>query len=86
MTSWEYSAETGTIESRLDDGLHEAGVELDDGERARLVEEIDEVKQDETRGAPEVESGAAGGGPRRALSLPHRPPQGCGFDHLPAPP
>jgi hypothetical protein len=59
VTSWEYSAETGTIESRLDDGLHEAGVELDDGERARLVEEIDEVKQDETRGAPEVESARA---------------------------
>jgi hypothetical protein len=59
VTSWEYSAETGTIESRLDEGLDEAGVELDDDERARLVEQIDQVKQDETRGAPEVESARA---------------------------
>ena len=56
VTSWEYSAEPGTIASRLDEGLEEAGVEVDEGERRRLVEEIDEVKQDESRGAPEVRS------------------------------
>ena len=56
VTSWEYSAEPETIESRLDAGLEEAGVQVDDDERRRLVEEIDEVKQDETRGAPEVGS------------------------------
>ena len=56
VTSWEYSAEPATIESRLDAGFEEAGVQVDDSERRRLVEEIDELKQDETRGAPEVGS------------------------------
>jgi hypothetical protein len=56
VTSWEYSAETSTIESRLDEGLREAGVEVDDDERRRLVEEIDEVKQDESKGSPRVRS------------------------------
>ena len=56
VTSWEYSAEPDTIASRLDEGLEQAGVELEDGERRRLVEEIDEVKQDESQGAPEVRS------------------------------
>ena len=56
VTSWEYSAEKATIESRLDDGLREAGVEVDDDERRRLVEEIDEVKQDETSGSPSVQA------------------------------
>lgn len=55
VTSWEYSAEPDTIGSRLDEGLREAGVEMDEDERRRIVEEIDEVKQDETRGAPDVE-------------------------------
>lgn len=64
-SSWEYSAERETIEARLDDGLQQAGVELDDAERHRLVDEIDAIKQDETRGAPDVRSaepveGAAG--------------------------
>jgi hypothetical protein len=59
VTSWEYSAERGTIESRLDEGLQEAGVELDEGEHRRLVEEIDDVKRDENRGAPDVGSAHA---------------------------
>ena len=56
VTSWEYSAEPDTIGSRLDDGLEQAGVDIDDDERQRLVDEIDEVKQDEGRGAPDVRS------------------------------
>jgi len=56
VTSWEYSAEPGTIESRLDAGLAQAGVDVDDEERQRLVDEIDDVKQDEGLGAPDVES------------------------------
>lgn len=54
-TSWEYSAERDTIEDRLDEGLDAAGVEVDDTEKARLVDEIDEVKDGETAGAPEVD-------------------------------
>lgn len=64
VTSWEYSAERATIEERLDAGLAEAGVTLDDGERARLVDAIDAVKRDEGSGTPEVDpehvEGAAG--------------------------
>jgi hypothetical protein len=59
VTSWEYSAETATIGSALDEGLQEAGVDLEEGERRRVVDEIDEVKRDETRGAPDVEPGSA---------------------------
>jgi hypothetical protein len=56
VTSWEYSAEPDTIESRLDEGLEQSGVDVDGEERQRLVDEIDEVKQDESRGAPDVRS------------------------------
>ena len=63
VTSWEYSAEPDTIESRLDEGLREAGVEVDADERRRIVEEIDDVKRDETRGAPDVGSAQATGDP-----------------------
>jgi hypothetical protein len=59
VTSWEYSAEPATIESRLDEGLEQAGVGVEDTERRRLVEEIDEVKQDEDRGTPQVEAARA---------------------------
>ncbi|MFL6166731.1 MAG: hypothetical protein ACJ710_10630 [Ornithinibacter sp.] len=62
VTSWEYSAEPGTIEARLDQGLEQAGVEVDDEERQRLVDEIDQVKQDEGRGAPDVGSARAAEG------------------------
>ncbi len=61
VTSWEYSAERDTIEERLDEGLEQAGVDVDEPERQRLVEEIDEVKQDEGRGAPDVESARPAG-------------------------
>lgn len=63
VTSWEYSAETTTIENRLDEGLREAGVELEDDEQRRVVDEIDQVKQDETRGAPDVRSAEPAGEP-----------------------
>ena len=56
VTSWESSAEPDTIESRLDEGLQEVGVEVDAEEKQRLVEEIDEVKQDEGLGSPDVRS------------------------------
>ncbi len=59
VTSWEYSAEEDTIEARLDEGLEQARVDVDDEERQRLVDEIDEVKQDEGRGAPDVKSAQA---------------------------
>ena len=59
VTSWNYSAERETIESELDEGLDQAGVELSDEERQRVVEEIDAVKQDESRGAPQVGSASA---------------------------
>jgi len=59
VTSWEYSAEPEIIESRLDEGLRQAGVEVEAAERDRIVEEIDEVKHDETRGAPDVERAEA---------------------------
>ena len=42
------------MESELDEGLDEAGVEVAPDERERILEEIDELKQDETRGIPDV--------------------------------
>ena len=51
------------IESRLDEGLREAGVEVEADERRRIVEEIDDVKRDETQDAPEVGSAQASGDP-----------------------
>ncbi|MBT9254305.1 hypothetical protein KMZ32_01180 [Phycicoccus sp. MAQZ13P-2] len=54
VTSWEYSGERETIEGELDRGLDEAGVALDPAERERVVDEIDEVKDDETAGSPDV--------------------------------
>jgi hypothetical protein len=56
VTSWNYSAERGTVEAELDDGLGEAGVRLPREERERVLDEIDEVKQDEGHGAPQVRS------------------------------
>lgn len=54
VTSWNYSAERQTIEAQLDEGLDEAGVSLEGNERERIVDEIDELKEDESRGAPSV--------------------------------
>ena len=80
VTSWEYSADRTTIESRLDEGLREAGVQVDDDERRRLVEEIDEVKQDETSGSPSVRAAEPAElrvhralTPSRSLAPPPRP-------------
>lgn len=56
VTSWSYSAERGTVEAELDDGLDEAGVRLPAEERERVLDEIDEVKHDEARGTPQVRS------------------------------
>lgn len=54
VTTWEYSAEKETIEEQLDDGLDEAGVQVDEAERDRLVDEIDDVKGHEGEGSPRV--------------------------------
>jgi hypothetical protein len=55
VTSWEYSAERGTIEERLDEGLAEAGIAVDGAERGRLVDAVDALKHDEDGGTPEVD-------------------------------
>lgn len=54
VTSWNYSGDRDVIETELDVGLGEAGVEVPAGERERILEEIDELKRDETRGIPDV--------------------------------
>ncbi|PKW25917.1 hypothetical protein [Phycicoccus duodecadis] len=54
-TSWEYSAERGTIQADLEKGLDAAGVDVSDTEKQRLVDEIDDVKGDEHSGGPEVD-------------------------------
>ena len=54
VTTWEYSGEKETIEGELDRGLDEADVELEPSEKERVVEQIDEVKQDEGAGSPRV--------------------------------
>ena len=55
VTSWEYSAEEGTIADKLDEGLRAAGVALDDDERTRILAEIDDMK-DEHSAEPRVRS------------------------------
>ena len=55
VSSWQYSAEDGTIEEQLDEGLRKAGVRLDDDERGRILAEIDGMK-DEHSSAPQVRS------------------------------
>ena len=57
-TSWEYSAEKDTIDEAVDEGLDEAGVEMDPSERQRVVDEIDDVKDGEDEGAPTVDPDA----------------------------
>ena len=54
VTSYEYSAEPDVIEDTLDEGLSEAGVDVDAAERARLVEQISALKGDEDGGTPQV--------------------------------
>ena len=55
VSSWQYSAEDGVIAQQLDEGLAKAGVRLDDDERARILAEIDDMK-DEQSSAPQVSS------------------------------
>jgi len=56
VTSWNYSGDRTIVEAELDEGLDEAGVEVAPDERERILEEVDELKQDETRGIPDVRS------------------------------
>ena len=53
VSSYQYSAEDSTIAQQLDEGLREAKVSLDDGERTRILAEIDDMK-DEHSSAPQV--------------------------------
>jgi hypothetical protein len=55
VSSWQYSADDAMIEQQLDEGLRKAGVRLDDDERARILAEIDGMK-DEHSSAPQVRS------------------------------
>ena len=55
VSSWQYSADDKMIEQQLDEGLQKAGVRLDDDERARILAEIDGMK-DEKSSAPQVRS------------------------------
>lgn len=55
VSSWQYSAEDATIAQQLDEGLAQAKVRLDDDERARILAEIDDMK-DEQSSAPQVRS------------------------------
>jgi hypothetical protein len=55
VSSWQYSAEDATIAQQLDEGLAQAKVRLDDDERARILTEIDDMK-DEQSSAPQVRS------------------------------
>ncbi len=55
VTSWSYSAGKDQIDQDLDAGLAEAGVEVDGREKQRLATEIDQVKDDEGRGAPRAQ-------------------------------
>ena len=55
VSSWEYSAERDTIAERLDQGLRDAKLAVDDDERSRILAEINEMK-DEESGPPQVRS------------------------------
>jgi hypothetical protein len=57
VSSWQYSADDPMIADQLDEGLRKAGVRLDDDERARILSEIDDMK-DEQSSAPQVRSAA----------------------------
>ena len=55
VSSYQYSAEDGTIADQLDRGLAQAKVSLDDDERTRILADIDGMK-DEQSSAPRVRS------------------------------
>ena len=58
VSSYQYSAEDGTIADQLDRGLAQAKVSLDDDERTRILADIDGMK-DEQSSAPQVRSATA---------------------------
>ena len=55
VSSYQYSAEDGTIADQLDRGLAQAKVSLDDDERTCILADIDGMK-DEQSSAPRVRS------------------------------
>ena len=55
VTSYEYSGDKDRIEHKLDEGLDQAGVELDSAEKKRVAQDIDALKDDEGAGTPDVE-------------------------------
>ncbi|NYE35626.1 hypothetical protein F4692_000730 [Nocardioides cavernae] len=55
VSSWQYSAEDSTIAQQLDEGLAKAQVTISDDEKARILAEIDQMK-DEQSSAPQVRS------------------------------
>ena len=60
VSSWEYSAERDTIADRLDQGLRDAQVSVDDDERSRILAEINAMK-DEESSPPQVRSARPAG-------------------------
>lgn len=55
VSSYQYSAEDATIAQQLDEGLAKAQVSISDDEKARILAEIDGMK-DEQSSAPQVRS------------------------------
>lgn len=55
VTSWDYSASDEKVEDKLLEGLAEAGVSVSDSERDRLIDEITDLKKDESAGTPQVQ-------------------------------
>lgn len=55
VTSYHYSSDRAAVESELDEGMGEAGVEMEPDEHKRVVDDIEDLKQDETLGTPVVE-------------------------------
>ncbi|MCE1178181.1 MAG: hypothetical protein LWW86_04015 [Micrococcales bacterium] len=60
VTSWDYSGEKKRIAEQLDEGLDEAGVEVPQADKERLVDEIDGLKDEESGGSPKVQSAEPG--------------------------
>lgn len=57
-TSWDYSAGETKIADKLQEGLDEAGVTVEEAEFDRLVHAIDGIAQDESAGPPTVGAAA----------------------------
>ncbi|WP_439937065.1 hypothetical protein ACS3YM_14120 [Nocardia sp. N13] len=55
VSSYQYSAEDGTIAEQLDRGLAQAKVSLDDDERTRILADIDGMKNEQSS-VPQVRS------------------------------